>query len=79
MGKAWLHVSKAFKRNRQISSVLWLSVGRHGVQGLIIMGHSTGCQDTVRYATRFGKSGETSPVLGYILQAPVHFLGPLEI
>ena len=36
------------------------------------MGHSTGCQDTVRYGKSFLSSTDTPPVLGLILQAPVH-------
>ncbi len=46
------------------------------LQALVIMGHSTGCQDAVRYAARYGRSAEAAPVLGYILQAPVCFHTP---
>ena len=37
------------------------------------MGHSTGCQDAVRYASRFGGSGKEHipQLLGLVLQAPV--------
>ncbi|KAG2492435.1 hypothetical protein HYH03_009378 [Edaphochlamys debaryana] len=56
----------------------------HGVQEVVLMGHSTGCQDAVRYMQRYiadgeGRGQETeaadeAPVprlLGTILQAPV--------
>jgi predicted alpha/beta hydrolase family esterase len=35
------------------------------------MGHSTGCQDVVRYVQKYGKTDQ--PLLGIILQAPVRF------
>lgn len=43
------------------------------------MGHSTGCQDTVRYAEKFGKEADGPKMLAYILQAPVSFLPVLNI
>ena len=47
------------------------SEGLPGLQAMILMGHSTGCQDAVRYAERFGGATDGPPLLGYILQAPV--------
>lgn len=35
------------------------------------MGHSTGCQDAVRYAATFGDADDSPPIVGYILQACV--------
>ncbi len=41
-------------------------------QGIVMMGHSTGCQDTVRYVQRgYGVDPHAAPLLGAILQAPV--------
>ena len=42
-------------------------------QGIVVLGHSTGCQDAVRYASRFGGSGKEHipQLLGLVLQAPV--------
>eukprot|EP00877_Chromochloris_zofingiensis_P007835 jgi/Chrzof1/3304/Cz12g20080.t1 len=41
-------------------------------QGMLLMGHSTGCQDAVRYAQRHGTTvQDCAPLLGVILQAPV--------
>lgn len=40
-------------------------------QGVVICGHSTGCQDAVRYAQRYRASGAAAPLLGVVLQAPV--------
>ena len=45
-----------------------------GVDGIALLGHSTGCQDAVRYAERErGRNiaGERAPLLGVVLQAPV--------
>jgi hypothetical protein len=37
-----------------------------------MMGHSTGCQDTVRYVQRgYATDPHAAPLLGAILQAPV--------
>lgn len=54
------------------------------VQGVVLVGHSTGCQDAVRYCQRYrGASGTAAPapaaaadaaaapLLGVVLQAPV--------
>lgn len=43
------------------------------MQGVVILGHSTGCQDAVRYGFKyFGSGREHIPqLLGLILQAPV--------
>lgn len=42
------------------------------MQGLVIMGHSTGCQDAVRYVQRnYSVDPAAPPLLGVILQAPV--------
>ena len=49
-------------------------LGRHmreqrgGSAGFVLIGHSTGCQDTVRYAERHGADGL---LRGAVLQAPV--------
>ncbi|KAI3436620.1 hypothetical protein D9Q98_006037 [Chlorella vulgaris] len=42
-----------------------------GSQALVIVGHSTGCQDAVRYSQRFRSSTDASPLRGVVLQAPV--------
>lgn len=39
--------------------------------GLVIMGHSTGCQDAVRFMQRHAAAGGATPILGTVLQAPV--------
>ncbi|GLC57312.1 hypothetical protein PLESTB_001210500 [Pleodorina starrii] len=53
---------------------------RHDVTGVVLLGHSTGCQDTVRYVQRYGPaasagdhdSADPAPeLLATILQAPV--------
>lgn len=59
----------------------------HGCQGLVLMGHSTGAQDAVRFALRHGgggggasdgnaaaaaaAAGDAAPLEGVVLQAPV--------
>jgi pimeloyl-ACP methyl ester carboxylesterase len=49
----------------------------HGSQGIAIMGHSTGCQDAVRYALRWTEQrtrcsvSAVPPLLATVLQAPV--------
>lgn len=41
-------------------------------QGIVMMGHSTGCQDTVRYVqNNYSTDPAAAPLLGAILQAPV--------
>ena len=44
-------------------------------QGIVLMGHSTGCQDSVRYAARYAAAARdgaaAAPLLGVVLQAPV--------
>ncbi|KAK9831837.1 hypothetical protein WJX81_000330 [Elliptochloris bilobata] len=41
-------------------------------QGIVMMGHSTGCQDTVRYVQRnYSMDPSAPPLMGVILQAPV--------
>ena len=46
-----------------------------GSRGMVLMGHSTGCQDGVRYAERYAQpraqDGAAAPLLGVVLQAPV--------
>ncbi|KAL6771990.1 hypothetical protein ACKKBG_A28550 [Auxenochlorella protothecoides x Auxenochlorella symbiontica] len=60
--------------------LLAAALGReHGAEGVAILGHSTGCQDAVRYASLYagGKDG-APPLMGLVLQAPVsdrEFLG----
>ena len=45
------------------------------VQAVILLGHSTGCQDTVRYCKVIQKDAEdAAPLAGVILQAPVRIL-----
>ena len=41
------------------------------LQGFVLIGHSTGCQDAVRYAEQHGASRDTAPLLGVVLQAAV--------
>ena len=41
------------------------------LQGVVIVGHSTGCQDAVRYCQRQRGSAAAAPLLGAVLQAPV--------
>lgn len=40
-------------------------------QGVVIMGHSTGCQSAVRYVQRYGADRSAARLLGVVLQAPV--------
>lgn len=40
-------------------------------QGVVMIGHSTGCQDAVRYLARHKEATDAARVLGVILQAPV--------
>jgi pimeloyl-ACP methyl ester carboxylesterase len=47
-----------------------LRVG-HKSQGVVIVGHSTGCQDAVMYATKYKNDSSAAPLLGVVLQAPV--------
>ena len=42
-----------------------------GMQTIVLLGHSTGCQDSVRYMQRY--STETPRMAGVILQASVGF------
>ena len=42
------------------------------LQGAVLIGSSTGCQDAVRYVHRHKCSADAAAVLGVILQAPVH-------
>lgn len=44
---------------------------RYGSQGVVLLGHSTGCQDSVRYAQLYRNSSEAAELLGLVLQAPV--------
>lgn len=53
-----------------LSRTLPLLYIRLHMQAVVLMGHSTGCQDAVRYAAKYGKAEDGPPVLGYILQAP---------
>jgi len=48
-------------------------------QGVVIIGHSTGCQDAVRYVARHTKAADAAQLLGIILQAPVTSLSPLSV
>lgn len=55
---------------------LLTALGARGSAGCVLMGHSTGCQDTVRTAFRLRQAGDDgaatrAPLLGAILQAPV--------
>ena len=40
-------------------------------QGVVIMGHSTGCQSAVRYVQRYAADRSAARLLGVVLQAPV--------
>lgn len=42
-----------------------------GSEGLVLVGHSTGSQDAVRYAKRLRELDVPVPLLGVVLQAPV--------
>ncbi len=43
------------------------------LQGAVLIGSSTGCQDAVRYVQRHkGTADDAAAVLAVILQAPVH-------
>ena len=69
--------------DRDAAELLELSAhlrARRGVDGIALLGHSTGCQDAVRYAEREreqqrGREGAgeiaRAPLVGVILQAPV--------
>jgi pimeloyl-ACP methyl ester carboxylesterase len=48
-----------------------LTSGKLFLQGIVIVGHSTGCQDAVRYAQRYRTRSAAAPLLGLVLQAPV--------
>ena len=43
----------------------------HDSQGVVLVGHSTGCQDAVEYARRHRANSTAAPLLGAVLQAPV--------
>jgi pimeloyl-ACP methyl ester carboxylesterase len=72
--------------DRDAGELLELSVylrAHRGVQGVALLGHSTGCQDAVRYAERARErkdpaaagndraAAAAAPLLGVVLQAPV--------
>ena len=59
------HCAKPLCTKVQLTAVSLL------LQGFILMGHSTGCQDAVRYAERHGASQDAAPLLGVVLQAAV--------
>lgn len=42
-----------------------------GSTGLVLLGHSTGTQDTVRYVQSYANGMDAAKLLGVILQAPV--------
>jgi pimeloyl-ACP methyl ester carboxylesterase len=43
----------------------------HASEGIVILGHSTGCQDAARYAARHRGDAAAAPLRGVVLQAPV--------
>ncbi|KAL4534639.1 hypothetical protein Ndes2437A_g05409 [Nannochloris sp. 'desiccata'] len=43
----------------------------HKSEGVVIVGHSTGCQDAVMYAENYKTDASAAPLLGVVLQAPV--------
>ncbi|KAK9831865.1 hypothetical protein WJX81_003154 [Elliptochloris bilobata] len=43
----------------------------HSSSGVIVMGHSTGCQSAVRYVQRYASDSSAARLLGIVLQAPV--------
>jgi pimeloyl-ACP methyl ester carboxylesterase len=43
----------------------------HGSKGVVLVGHSTGCQDAVMYARNHKTDTSAAPLLGVVLQAPV--------
>lgn len=54
-----------------LSGLTDMKGARRVVQGMVLLGHSTGTQDTVRYMQRHYGDPQAPPVLGTILQAPV--------
>lgn len=54
--------------SEEIHSLLVMLRDAYGMEEAVILGHSTGCQDAVMYARRFGK---TLQVSGIVLQGPV--------
>ena len=51
------------------------TMSRPAMQAVILIGHSTGCQDAVRYAEIVqDKGSDTAPLAGIVLQAPVSTL-----
>ena len=49
------------------------------LQGFVLIGHSTGCQDAVRYAELHGGSQDAAPLLGVVLQAAVRVAACLRL
>jgi pimeloyl-ACP methyl ester carboxylesterase len=43
----------------------------HNSKGVIILGHSTGCQDAILFAKNHKSDTTAAPLLGVVLQAPV--------
>ena len=44
------------------------------LQAVILLGHSTGCQDAVKYAkVSLPEAKDAAPLAGIVLQAPVSF------
>ena len=62
------HREGAIKTHFAISS-------RDALQAVILIGHSTGCQDAVRYAEMVQEKGsDAAPLAGIVLQAPVRIM-----
>lgn len=61
-------VSSVSKDSEELHSLLVMLRDTYGMEKVVLLGHSTGCQDAVMYARRFGKG---LPVDGIILQGPV--------
>lgn len=41
------------------------------LQAMVLLGHSTGCQDAVRYVESHAKATDAAPLAGVVLQAAV--------
>lgn len=60
------------KRCCQTQFFLLQQNSSHAMQAVILVGHSTGCQDAVRYAEMVEQKGsDAAPLAGIVLQAPV--------
>eukprot|EP01025_Chloroclados_australasicus_P055740 TRINITY_DN6822_c0_g1_i2.p1 TRINITY_DN6822_c0_g1~~TRINITY_DN6822_c0_g1_i2.p1 ORF type:complete len:326 (-),score=52.51 TRINITY_DN6822_c0_g1_i2:503-1354(-) len=56
---------------REIQDLVKYMIENQNCESYVLMGHSTGCQDSVRYVKLFGDSSEVSQLKGVILQGGV--------